>query len=125
VRFRYKVRRKYGLPTWKSMELSLEEFLRRYCLHILPERFVKIRHYGLLANRGRQERLARAKALLEAAGGTEAPGMPSTASAPDETPESEASGPSRLICPYCGERALVWVETVEGSPRAPPEGVVV
>ena len=37
----------------KKMELSLVEFLRRFCRHILPERFVKIRHYGLLGNRNR------------------------------------------------------------------------
>ena len=36
----------------KTMTLSLREFLRRFCLHILPCEFVKIRHYGLLANRG-------------------------------------------------------------------------
>jgi hypothetical protein len=119
VRFIYKVRRKYGPPLWKTMDLSLEEFLRRYCLHILPERFVKIRHYGLLANRGRQERLARAKALLEASGIAPQP-LPSEANAPPQTPEPEASGPSRLVCPHCGERALVWIETVNGPPRAPP-----
>ena len=40
----------------KVMSLGLDEFLRRFCLHLLPERFVKIRHYGLLANRGRHDR---------------------------------------------------------------------
>jgi len=38
--------------------------VRRFCLHILPERFVKIRHYGLLGNRKRQQRLANARQLL-------------------------------------------------------------
>ncbi len=47
-------------PQRKVMSLGLVEFLRRFCLHLLPERFVKIRHYGLLANRGRHERVARA-----------------------------------------------------------------
>ena len=46
------------------ISLGLDEFLRRFCLHLLPERFVKIRHYGLLANRGRHERVAQARALL-------------------------------------------------------------
>ena len=40
------------------MTLALPEFVRRFCLHLLPERFVKIRHYGLLGNRGRQTRIA-------------------------------------------------------------------
>ena len=62
--FAYKQRQRQGPDQWRSMELSLGEFLRRFCLHLLPERFVKIRHYGLLANRGRRERLARVKASL-------------------------------------------------------------
>jgi len=37
----------------KSMPLSCVEFVRRVLLHILPERFVKLRHYGLIANRNR------------------------------------------------------------------------
>ena len=40
------------------MRLGVEEFLRRWVQHVLPGGFVKIRHYGLLANRGRAERLA-------------------------------------------------------------------
>jgi Putative transposase len=49
------------------MALSLEEFIRRLRLHLLPPFFVKIRHYEPLANRGRQERLARARVLLDVA----------------------------------------------------------
>ena len=39
------------------MTLSAEEFLRRFVQHVLPQGFVKVRHYGLLANRCRAERL--------------------------------------------------------------------
>ena len=49
VSFRYKDYAHGGQD--RSMTLSLEEFLRRFCLHILPPRLVKIRHYGLLSNR--------------------------------------------------------------------------
>ena len=66
VEFAYKMRRDPESPLWTTMELALSEFVRRYCLHILPERFVKIRHYGLLANRGRHQRVAQARALLHA-----------------------------------------------------------
>lgn len=38
----------------KQMTLGTAEFLRRFCLHILPPRFVKIRHYGLLGNHQRE-----------------------------------------------------------------------
>jgi hypothetical protein len=48
----------------RSMTLPLQEFLRRFCLHILPPRFVKIRHFGILSNRDRPARIAQARALL-------------------------------------------------------------
>jgi hypothetical protein len=48
----------------REMTLSGEEFVRRFRLHILPRRLVRIRQYGLLANRDRGERLARCRALL-------------------------------------------------------------
>src|SRR5262249_20265927 len=39
----------------KTMTLTAEEFLRRFVQHVLPKGFVKMRHYGLLANRHREE----------------------------------------------------------------------
>jgi Putative transposase/Transposase zinc-binding domain len=48
----------------KEMPLSGVEFVRRFCLHILPRGLVRIRQYGLLANRDRGERLSRCRALL-------------------------------------------------------------
>ena len=78
--------------------------MRRFCLHLLPERFVKIRHYGLMGNRNRAERIARARRAL---GVVEA-----TASAETETAAvepGEAKEERRLRCPHCGAEALVWV----------------
>lgn len=48
----------------KIMMLDVFEFIRRFLLHILPDRFVKIRHYGLLANRNRETKLHCCKELL-------------------------------------------------------------
>jgi hypothetical protein len=48
----------------KEMTLSGVEFLRRFCLHVLPRGLVRIRQYGLLSNRDRGERLARCRELL-------------------------------------------------------------
>jgi Putative transposase/Transposase zinc-binding domain len=48
----------------RRVRLSPEEFLRRWVQHVLPPGFPKVRHYGLLANRGRAERLAVCRALL-------------------------------------------------------------
>ena len=51
----------------KTMSLQAEEFLRRFTRHILPRGFVKARHYGLLANRHREDRLNQCRSLLLAA----------------------------------------------------------
>jgi hypothetical protein len=87
----------------KTMRLELGEFVRRFCLHLLPERFVKIRHFGFLGNRQRKLRVAQARALLNRA----AP--PATGAA--VPPESER------VCPHCGSNRLLLVEIV---PRVAP-----
>jgi hypothetical protein len=81
----------------KTMRLELGEFVRRFCLHLLPERFVKIRHFGFLGNRQRKLRVAQARALLNRA----AP--PATAAL---APESDR------VCPHCGSKLLVLIEIV-------------
>lgn len=48
----------------KIMPLKADEFIRRFLLHVLPDRFVKIRHYGLLGNRCRKEKLAACRRFL-------------------------------------------------------------
>jgi predicted Zn-ribbon and HTH transcriptional regulator len=48
----------------KVMTLSADEFLRRFLLHVLPDGFQRIRHYGLLGNRHRAENLTRCRELL-------------------------------------------------------------
>ena len=48
----------------KVMRLAAEEFIRRFLLHVLPKRFVRIRHYGLLAGRNVTTQLARCRELL-------------------------------------------------------------
>jgi hypothetical protein len=118
VTFSYKIRRGDKAPGHATMELDLEELVRRFCLHLLPERFVKIRHYGLLANRGRQERIATLQAKLGGAAKQDEPigEPPPTSSPPDQTVEVH----SPLICPACGKRALVWMQTINGPVRGPP-----
>jgi len=82
------------------MHLPLGEFIRRLRLHLLPPRFVKIRHYGLLANRGRQVRLQAARALLPAQSPADQP-------LPELQPRAPIS-PTRPVCPHCGWAALSW-----------------
>jgi len=96
----------------KTMTLAIAEFVRRFCLHLLPKGLVKIRHFGFLSNRQRQTRLAQARALLQpvtpTASGVLEPG--SAASCESETPPG-------VVCPYCGSRRLRLVEIVPASSR--------
>ena len=50
---------------WKVMSLSAFEFIRRFLMHVLPYRFVKIRHYGFLGNRNKTEKLSLCKLLTD------------------------------------------------------------
>jgi hypothetical protein len=64
----------------KVMALEAAEFIRRFLLPIIPDRFVRIRHFGLLANRTRQAKLARCRQLL-AGPAAAAPGPPESVAA--------------------------------------------
>jgi hypothetical protein len=94
VRFRYTDYAAGG--TTKVRELSAEEFLRRFLLHVVPTGFVRIRHYGLLANRTRQEKLTRARHLLAIVATTPLLSPPS-APATDSAPSLTTAAP----CPHC------------------------
>jgi len=48
----------------KTMTISAEEFIRRFLLHVLPNRFTKIRHYGLLSNRNKKSLIALCRILI-------------------------------------------------------------
>ena len=61
VTFEWKDYRQAG--TKKEMTLTIEEFIRRFALHILPHRFVRIRHYGLLSFHARKEKISTLQAL--------------------------------------------------------------
>jgi hypothetical protein len=78
----------------RQVRLSAEEFLRRWVQHVLPPGFVKVRHYGLLANRGRAERLAVCRGLLAVAALARLV-MPGAGSANED-------GPGPVGCPACG-----------------------
>jgi len=103
VRFAYKDYADHSRR--KTMPLDLDEFLRRFCLHILPGRFVKIRHYGLLGNHKRSARIERARELIEGQSGA-----PSTSG----LEESGADAPEfQPRCPHCGSLNLTLVEIRE------------
>ena len=79
----------------KQMTLCAEEFIRRFLLHVLPKRFVRIRHYGLMAGRNVKSRLARCQTLLSKA--KESPGDGASPSAL----QFAAVEPHPMTCPRC------------------------
>lgn len=83
----------------RTLTLTAEEFLRRFVQHVLPKSFVKVRHYGLLANRRRRQRLDQCRRLLLVA--TAAAALPSGGSSGLAEP---AAGPR---CPHCGGSRIV------------------
>jgi hypothetical protein len=97
----------------KIMELDVDEFLRRFLLHIVPDGFVRIRHFGLLANRRRAGHLAQCRALLASPTGP-----------PPEPPESVRALMLRLtgldidLCPVCQQGQLRQVERLAPVPAA-------
>jgi len=97
VTFRVKDYADGGRP--KTLTLPAVEFLRRFVQHVLPRGFVKIRHYGLLANRVREERLALARLLL----------LVATVAAKRVTAEPQSVAPllkSERVCPNCGGKCF-------------------
>jgi len=99
----------------KAMTLKAAEFIRRFLLHVLPAGFVRIRHYGFLANRVCREKLALCRALL---------GAEATPEPLDAEPGSGADGavegpPAAHACPACGAGRMVIVETLRALPFDP------
>jgi hypothetical protein len=109
VTFRYKDYADAGRH--RTMTLGAVEFLRRFVQHVLPAGFVKVRHYGLLANRYRAARLAECRRLLLVA--TVAAALAAGGAAPPE--------PARpRCCPQCGGTRLAYRDLPAGAGAAAP-----
>jgi 5-methylcytosine-specific restriction endonuclease McrA len=91
------------------MTLAADEFLRRFVQHVLPRSFVKIRHYGLLANRRREDRLALCRRLLLVSSVETA--APSADAAPLEPAQPRC-------CAQCGGTRLIYHEFDQAKPRS-------
>ena len=93
----------------KTMRLQATEFIRRFLLHVLPSGFVRIRHYGFLANCVCQEKLTLCRALLEVA-----TSLRDVALAPSAAAKAEVELGAALthVCPCCKEGRMVIIELV-------------
>ena len=113
--------------TWKDyrheasvslMTLSPAEFMRRFLLHVLPDGFQRIRHYGFLANGTRQAKLARIRQLLPPDPQQQV--VPATQDAvtatiaPEDAAESITEDAWQPTCPECGGE----MQIVETLPKA-------
>ena len=90
----------------KTMTLPAVEFIRRFLMHILPHGFMRIRHFGIFANRGRTERIQRCREMLGVA----------TVVNKEKSPWWEAlfkhTGRHPLQCPVCKTGLLKLVAIV-------------
>jgi hypothetical protein len=98
----------------KILTLQTPEFIRRFLLHTLPRGFVRIRYYGFLANRQRNEQLEHCRRLL---GVMSAPTEATNEKVLDA--EADPREPCQR-CPACQRGKLVIIEVVPPAPRLPP-----
>ena len=115
VTFRYRDRN--DKDTVKLMTLDASEFIRRFLLHILPDGFVKIRHYGILSNRSRKNKLALCKQLLGVECRNE---NKEKHREPWEDLLERITGLNPRICPYCGKGKMVLKEVLNPSALPSP-----
>jgi hypothetical protein len=97
----------------KIMALAVDEFLRRFLLHVLPTGFMRIRHFGLLANRTRRGTLARCRHLLGQPPAEETPPEPVTVLM------RRLTGVDLSRCPVCGEGRMQITAIVSRPARSP------
>jgi Putative transposase/Transposase zinc-binding domain len=102
VTFSYRDRR--NANRLRSMTLESDEFIRRFLLHVLPDGFMRVRHFGFLANRSKKQNLAQCRELL----GIEPP--------PNRTPKKSArevmldvTGVDLALCPMCRVGTLIVI----------------
>jgi hypothetical protein len=110
VTFRYRDRK--DNDRIKLMTLDTSEFIRRFLLHILPDGFVKIRHYGILSNRSRDTKLGLCKRLLSVDCGYQGREKKSESW---QDLLTRITGHDPRICPYCGKGRMALKEVLNPS----------
>ncbi|OIP41706.1 hypothetical protein AUJ95_02830 [Candidatus Desantisbacteria bacterium CG2_30_40_21] len=95
----------------KTQTVTAEEFIRRFLQHVLPERFVKVRYYGIWSL-NKRHLLNKAKELLE--------GTVTEQEVPEDKESSDVKNEAKPFCyPKCGS-VLVLVENLQPKKRRPP-----
>jgi len=110
VRFRYKDYRDHDKH--KVMQLESREFIRRFLQHVLPDGFMRIRHYGFLANRCRRQRLTAIRDALNTPQATV-----STARNTITAEPAQAHTQPICPCPKCKQGRLIVIATLAPERR--------
>jgi hypothetical protein len=92
----------------RVMTLDALEFVRRLLLHVLPPAFVRIRNYGILSNRHRQEKLTLCRELLPKSDSTAEPQPPEAA----KPWESQSPVTPTQVCPACGAGCMIVIGAI-------------
>jgi Putative transposase/Transposase zinc-binding domain len=119
ITFRVKNYRANGAARYTTMTLDIDDFIRRFLLHVLPKGFHRIRHYGLLATGQRADNIACARKLLGVAMPADAP---ADAVAADDKADNDLPP-----CPCCGSRLAIIETFLRGETprhRASPRPLV-
>jgi hypothetical protein len=113
VTFRVKNYRAKGRERYTTMTLAPGEFIRRFLIHVLPQGFHRIRHYGLFAGTAKAECIATARQLL----GMPVPSVTAQANSTAEVADDTLDPP----CPCCGGRMRIIEVFKRGqTPRHKP-----
>ena len=114
VRFQYKQYRSKQAHEPREMTLSADEFIRRFLLHSLPPGFQRIRHYGLLASRGKLANLALCREYLNVT-----PVEPVSLRECKQALQAELLAPV-LRCPQCLVGLMVRIRIYPSTTAPPP-----
>ncbi|HEY8889067.1 MAG TPA: IS91 family transposase [Clostridium sp.] len=101
----------------KFMTLTVDEFMRRFFMHVLPRKFVKIRHYGILSNRNRSTKLQRCKELT---GAVQSKNQNSEVKLNAAELLFKLTGIDINICSCCGKGEMVTKEKLNRQNYSPP-----
>ena len=101
----------------RQMSLEAEEFIRRFLQHVLPNRFVRMRHYGLLSTRNRKTKLARCRTLL---GQRLGPDASERTKLGWEDLVLKVSGLDPRVCSTCGQGRMRTTRTLQPWAERPP-----
>jgi len=96
------------------MTLDTTEFIRRFMLHVLPFRFMKIRHYGILSNRNRQTKLKKSKIILNVFD------QKQRESLNWQEYLKQRLGIDYSTCPFCGKGKMNKTLKIEPRGSSPP-----